>query len=408
MRWWKDARYGMFIHFGPYSVLGRGEWAMQQEHILPEEYTRYGEEFQPKPGALRELVKHAALWGMRYAVLTTKHCDGFQLWETAQTDFCATRMGPRRDLVREFVEACREFSIGVGLYYGLMDWRHPDGDLCALDEAARQRFVRFTHQNVLELMSNYGKIDVLWFDGPWPLPSSAQWESQALIAKVRELQPHIIINNRARVAEDFSTPEGEVNPQAEGREWEACMTLNGDWGYSDTPEGDWRSSRDVLRMLRMSAANGGNLLLNVGPRGDGTIPEPYFDCLNKVGAWLRANGEAVYGQTTRIGGKLEQWLNTGFWTLKDKTGYFWLLRGRVHGAFGIARVETPVESVSLLSTDQPLAFRQDAHRLTILDVPKNADPILEVPVLKIVFRDAPRQQIGAGMRLLPEEKAAWW
>lgn len=408
MRWWKQARYGMFIHFGPYSVLGRGEWAMQQEHIKAHEYTRLGEEFQPKPGAIRAIVQSAAKWGMRYVVLTSKHCDGFHLWRSDQTEFCATKVGPKHDLVKEFVDACREFSLGVGIYYGLMDWRHPDGDLCAIDEEARKRFVRYTHENVRELMTNYGKIDILWFDGPWPMPTSAQWESRKLIDMVRALQPHILINNRARIAEDFSTPEGEVNPKGEGREWEACMTLNGDWGYSDTPEGDWRSSRDILRMLRTATGNSGNLLLNVGPKGDGSIPEPYLERLGKVAEWLKANGEAVYGEVTRIGGKVEQWLNTGFWTLKGNVGYFWLLRGKTIAPFSIARIETSVKSVRILSTGQELKFRQEPDRLFILELPEDADPILQTPVLKVEFEDTPKQKLGAGMMLLPDDKAAWW
>lgn len=408
MRQWKQARYGLFIHFGPYSVLGRGEWAMQQEHIPPHEYTRWGEDFQPRPGCLRELVRLARDWGMRYAVLTAKHCDGFHLWDSHATDFCATRIGPCRDLVREFTDACREFGLLVGLYYCLMDWRHPDGDLCALDEAARQRFVQYTHHNVRELMTGYGRIDILWFDGPWPMPTSAQWESRSLLAMVRSLQPRIIVNNRARLAEDFSTPEGEVSPQTDGREWEACLTLNGDWGFSDAPEGDWRSARDILRMLRTASANGGNLLLNVGPRADGSIPEPYLDRLGKVGQWLKVHGEAVYGGMTRIGGKLEPWVNTGFWTLREQTGYYWLLRGRVRPPFSIARLETPVRSVRLLSTGQPLAFRQEPARLTILNLPGDADPILETPVLKIDFDGPPRQKTGGGMILLPDDQSAWW
>lgn len=408
MRWWKQARYGLFIHHGPYAVLGRGEWAMQQEHITPEEYTRLADAFQPAPGHLRALVRRAADWGMRYAVLTTKHCDGFHLGDCSQSDFCATRRGPRRDLVREFVDACREFHLGVGLYYGLMDWRHPDGDRCALDEDARRRFVTYTHDNVLELMARYGKVDILWFDGPWPLPTAAQWESRELIARVRALQPHIIINNRARTPEDFSTPEGEVSPKGEGREWEACMTLNGDWGFSDTPAGDWRSARDVLRMLRTAAGFGGNLLLNVGPRADGTWPTEYDERLDRVGAWLRVHGEAVYGDVTRLGGLVEPWVNTGFWTLRGDTGYYWLLRGRVTPPFSLARVDTPVRSVSLLSTGSPLRFRQEAERLTILELPADADPILETPVLKVEFAGTPRQKTGGGMMLLPEDKAAWW
>jgi len=409
MKWWKDARLGMFIHAGPYSVLGRGEWAMQQELIPAEEYTKYGEQWCPKTSFLYDLVKLAKEAGMKYVILTTKHCDGYHLWDSQNSDFTAAKMGPKRDLVREFVEACRSLDMRIGLYYGLMDWRHPDGDLCAIDEAARKRFVAYTRNNLKELMSNYGKIDILWFDGPWPMPTAEQWESEQLIDLVRSLQPDIIVNNRARCAEDFSCPEGEVAEQPAERYWEACMTLNGDWGWAEHPPGDWESLRDVLRMIRKATAYNGNLLLNVGPMPDGSIPDEARSLLISLGKWLQLNAEAVYGAVDRIDGTLEAWVNTGFWTRKGNTAYFWLLRGWTGPAFAIGGVETPVESIELLADGRRLAFVQTDRRLLISGLPdQNPDPVAGCPVLKIIFCETPKQVLSGGMILLPEEQASWW
>lgn len=409
LAWWRQARLGMFVHYGPYSVLGHGEWAMQQERILPEEYTVYGESLRPRPGAIHEWLQTAKRAGMGYAVLTAKHCDGFHLWETDQSDFHAVRLGPKRDLVGEYVQACREHGLGVGLYYCLMDWRHPDGDLCALDEQARRRFVRYTHASIGELMSRYGKIDVLWLDGPWPMPTSEQWESRELIQMVRSLQPEILINNRARLAEDFSTPEGAVAPQQPGRAWEACMTMNGDWGYSNAPTDDWHSVRDVLRMLRSASAFGGNLLLNVGPMADGSLPAPAVERWAALGSWLSVHGEAVFGELTRLDGVLEPWTNAGYWTLRGNVGYFWLLRGDPSPKFSVARVEGRVERVTVVHSGEPIVFRQTSDKLTFEGVPTLAsEPSASTPVLKVEFAEPPRQQIGAGMMMLPDDKAAWW
>lgn len=409
LRWWREARLGLFVHYGPYAVLGRGEWAMQQEHIPPDEYAAAAEGLRTRPGAAREWARLARDAGARYVVLTAKHCDGFHLWDTQQSPFNSVRAGPKRDLVAEHVEACRAHGLKVGLYYCLMDWHHPDGDRCAIDEVARRRFVAYTHASVLELMSRYGTIDVLWFDGPWPMPTPEQWESRALIAEVRRRQPGIVINNRARVAEDYSTPEGAIHPAGVGRAWEACMTLNGDWGYSDTPEGDYRSTRDILRMLRSAAAFGGNLLLNVGPRADGGVPEPARQRLLAVGRWLGAHGAAVYGEVTRLDGRLEPWVNTGYWTLKGNDGYYWLLRGDPSPRFSIARVEGRVRRVTVMHSGASLTFRQEPSRLVIEGVPPlSSEPHAQAPVLHVEFAEPPRQQLGAGMITLPEGSAAWW
>ncbi|NLD44519.1 MAG: alpha-L-fucosidase, partial [Chloroflexi bacterium] len=164
MRWWHEARFGMFVHWGLYSQLARQEWVMNRERIPLAEYERLADSWKPRERPAREWARLAAQAGIKYVVLTTKHHEGFCLWDTAQTDYNAVRRGPGRDLVREFVEACREFGLKIGFYYSLMDWHHPDGARCATDDAARRRFLDFTQGCVRELCSNYGKIDILWYD----------------------------------------------------------------------------------------------------------------------------------------------------------------------------------------------------------------------------------------------------
>ena len=176
MRWWKEARFGMFIHWGLYSQLGRHEWVMNRERIPLEEYEKLADTWKPKERPAREWARLAKEAGMKYMVMTTKHHEGFCLWDTKQTDYNAVKRGPGRDLVCEFVDACHEFGLKVGFYYSLMDWHHPDGARCAKDEVARRRFLDFTQGCVRELCSNYGKIDILWYDVSWPLEDADRWE----------------------------------------------------------------------------------------------------------------------------------------------------------------------------------------------------------------------------------------
>ena len=408
MAWFRDARLGMFVHLLPCAALAHGDWAMQQEGIPAAEFDALIDRFKPEPGWADRLAELAVTAGMRYAVLTSKHCDGFQMFPSRVSRRNAAHRGPRRDLVREWVDACRARGLRVGLYYGLMDWNHPDGDRCAVDEAARQRFVAATHSDVLQLMEDYGTIDMLWFDGPWPLATPELWESRRLIAEVRRRQPGIIINNRARTAEDFSTPEGSVNPAPPGRDWEACMTLNGTWGNADPPDGDWESARDVLRMLRLACAGAGNLLLNVNMRPDGSPHPRCAALLRQVGTWLQTHGEAVYGATTRVNGRLESWLNTGFWSMRGTVGYFWLLRTWPGPRFGLARVRTPVRRISWLHDGSPLDFTQDADRLLITGAPLQDPDPTTCRILRVEFAGEPQQQLGAGMIDLPPGSASWW
>jgi len=402
MRWWHDARFGMFVHWGLYSQLQRHEWVMNRERIPVKEYEKLAKTWKPEPWPALEWARLAKKAGTKYMVMTTKHHEGFCLWDTEQTDYNAVRRGPRRDLVREYVDACRKVGLRVGFYYSLMDWHHPDGARCAKDEKARRRFLDFTQGCVRELMTNYGKIDILWFDVPRPLPTPEAWESQKLIAMARQLQPQVIVNNRAILPADFGTPEERVAPEEAGRAWEACMTFNGSWGYQPTPLEDWRSVRQVLSMLVTAAAGCGNLLLNIGPKADGSVPPQAVERLTAVGKWLARNGEAVYGKVDRSIGRTE-WMGTGrsmgtggpctSWTLKGKTAYFWCTCWP-GTELALGGIKTKVKKASFLATGKPIKFRQTADRLVLRGLPKSSpDRIAGVTVIKLECASKLRQSL---------------
>jgi len=399
MKWWHDARFGMFVHWGLYSQLERHEWVMNRERIPKREYEKLADTWKPRPRPMREWASLAKKAGMKYMVMTTKHHEGFCLWDTQLTNYNAVKRGPGRDLVREYVEACREFGLKVGFYHSLMDWHHPDGARCAKDEAARRRFVDFIHGCVRELCTNYGKIDIFWHDVAWPLPDAEAWESARMNAMIRQLQPHIIINNRSKLDEDFGTPEERITAAEEGRAWEACMTFNGSWGYQPAPPEDWHSVRDVLRMLCQVTAGGGNLLLNIGPKADGSVPELAVERLTAVGEWLKKNGEAVYGKVDRAEGRMEG-MPTGSWTIKGKTAYFWCSRwpGR---ELAIGGLRSKVEKASFLASGKPVEFEQKPNRLVLKGLPKSSpDRIAGVTVIKLQCKSKPRQVLGAGCVVL--------
>jgi len=398
LRWFQEARFGMFVHWGLYAQLGRHEWVMNRERIPVAEYEKLADTWKPKERPAREWARLAKQAGMKYMVMTTKHHEGFCLWDTQQTDYNAVRRGPGRDLVREYVEACREFGLKIGFYYSLMDWHHPDGALCARDEAARRRFLDFTQGCVRELCTNYGKIDILWYDVSWPLESPERWESVKMSAMVRRLQPHIIINNRAQLDEDFGTPEEHVTAAEEGRAWEACMTFNGSWGYMPISP-DWRSVREVVGMLCTATAGQGNLLLNIGPAPDGSVPPEAVERLTAVGQWINTYGEALYGPVDRADTRTE-WMPTGRFTLKGNTAYYWCNRwpGR---ELAIGGIQTKVLKASLVATGEALPFEQSENRLVLKGLPEaNPDPIAGVSLIKLECEAPLRQVLGAGCVLL--------
>ena len=229
MAWWREARFGMFVHFGLYAGLGQHEWAMSLGNFPISEYEKLTERFCPKPGAPREWAALAKKAGMKYMVMTTRHHEGFSLWDSKANPYNSVNYGPRRDIVREFTDACREFGLRIGFYSSLMDWHHPDAWRCAFDAEARRRFLDYIEALNTELLTQYGKIDILWYDVALPMESWEGWDSVARNQRMRLLQPDLIINNRSHLDEDFGTPEEHVTPS--DRDWESCMTFNGiSWG----------------------------------------------------------------------------------------------------------------------------------------------------------------------------------
>jgi alpha-L-fucosidase len=383
MKWWHDARFGMFIHWGAYSAWGRHEWAMENEAIPVTEYAQFARRFTPKPDAAGAWARLARRAGQKYMVMTTKHHEGFCLFDTQTTTYCAPKQGPGRDLVREYVEAARAEGLRVGFYYSLMDWHHPDGALSATNEPARRRFVDYIHTHIRELMSNYGKIDVLWYDVASPLDAKG-WESDRMNEMVFKLQPDIIVNNRNKLDGDFSTPEQQITAATGGRAWESCMTMNASWGYQAADD-DWKSPKTIVRNLISCARDGGNYLLNIGPRGDGSIPEESVRILDAVGSWLDRNGSAIY-MSDRCQPRRSAYAS---FTRKGNTLFM-----HVHfwpgDTVSIAGLQTGVKSARLLATGQAVKFHQDPLRLQLTGLPAKA-PDQPMTTIAVECDAEPRQ-----------------
>jgi alpha-L-fucosidase len=361
MQWWHEARFGMFIHFGLYSALGRHEWVMENEGIPVAEYEQVAKRFNPKPNAARAWAKLAKQAGQKYMVMTSKHHEGFCNFDTKLTNYCAPKQGPGRDLVREYVEAARAEGLRFGFYYSLMDWHHPDGARCLHNEDARKRFVEYTHGLIRELMTNYGKVDVLWYDVDWPLDARG-WESERMNKMVFELQPDILVNNRNGLPGDFSTPEQEITADPH-HAWESCMTLNESWGYHAADDA-WKNAKTIVRNLAYCAHDGGNYLLNIGPKPDGSIPEESVRVLTEVGRWMSRNGESIhtldrcqphrsnYAAFTRKGNTLYMHV------------YFW-----PGDTVSLGGLKPRVKAARLLATGQSVKFQQDRFRVRFTGLP---------------------------------------
>jgi alpha-L-fucosidase len=394
MKWWHEARFGMFIHWGLYSVLGRHEWVMENEGIPVVEYAPLAKQFKPKPNAARAWAKLARQAGQKYMVMTTKHHEGLCQFDTKTTDYCAAKQGPGRDLVKEYVEAARAEGLHVGFYYSLMDWHHPDGARCAHDEEARKRFVAYIHAHVRELMTNYGKVDVLWYDVSWPL-DAAGWESERMNKMVFELQPDIIVNNRNKLPGDFSTPEQRIEADKD-HAWESCMTLNDSWGFQRSDD-DWKSSQQVIRNLIQCSRDTGNYLLNIGPKPDGSIPDESVNILTEVGSWMARNGDSIYSsdlcQPRRS--------NYASFTRKGNTLYmhihFWPGETAV-----ISGLQTNVKSAKLLASGKNVEFKQDKFRVRFTGLPA-IPPDHPVTTLAIECDSEPKQDTNFVRNEKPRE-----
>ena len=318
--WFVHDRFGLFIHWGIYSAAARHEWVKNREMISDEDYQKYFDHFDPDlydPSTWAQAAKDA---GMKYFVVTSKHHDGFCLWDSALTDYKATNTPAGRDLLGPMMQAFRTEGFKVGFYHSLLDWHHPefpvDGlhpmrENMAFREAAKNRdiskYADYLHGQTRELLTQFGKIDVMWFDFSYSNrgwgwsqgKGKDDWRSQELMAMVRELQPGILVNDRLEIGGDFVTPEqyqpaGAMMVDGKPVLWEACQTLNGSWGYH-RDNLDWKSVDMLVKMIIDSVSKGGNVLLNVGPNARGEFEPRALDSLRGIGEWMRLHGRSIYG-----------------------------------------------------------------------------------------------------------------
>ena len=402
MKWWHEARFGMLLTYGLHSHLSiLSAEDMYWAKIPVKQYKKLVRDFKPRPDAARLWAALAKKAGMKYMVLVAKHDDGYCLWDTKQSEFNSVRTGPKRDLVQEYVDACRQAGLRVGIYFCLNEWRHPDCVRAAKSKRARRRYLDFVQGCIRELMTNYGKIDVFWPDYPAAMKTPELWESRKTIAMIRELQPDIIINNRLMLPEDFGTPEGHIT--AQNRAWESCMTLTGTglWGWRWEPEEDWASPRAIVEMVRQVTAGSGNLVLDFGPKPDGSPPQNVEERLLKVGKWLKGNEEAVYGMVDRVEREhFHPWLKYGKWTRKGNVGYFWCRHWRGKELV-IVDEKTKVKRISFLKTGKPVKFTWEPGKLVLKGLPeKDPDRIAHTTVFKIEFAGVPRRMSDHGYPLV--------
>jgi alpha-L-fucosidase len=410
LRWFREAKFGMFVHWGCYAVLGHGEQAMVRDMIPADEYEKLADDFHPAEDWAEQLVAAAVDAGARYMVLTTRHHDGYCLWDTKTHDFNAAKTGPGRDLVAEYVEAVRAAGLKVGFYHSVHTWRrHGFWDPKKYAGELPQIVDEF-HTQVEELMTNYGKIDILWYDVPAVpgsrVPGAFGWagerieqsaaefyRSEEINSRARELQPHIIINNRSGVPEDFGTPEQHVTPEDDPeRAWESCMTLNfaPGWGYIAHPVANKTPGEVVWHMVD-AVRLGGNLLLNVGPDPRGYLSERDGSMLRDLGRWLDRNGEAIFGtkpgaiyKTPRQG----PCFHYGMFTTRDSTAYLTVFYYPGNDIV-LSQVGPDVKSATLLTTGRTLGVEPLSNaRWRITGLPENPpDPI--ATVVKIEFSAPP-------------------
>jgi alpha-L-fucosidase len=425
MEWWREARWGMFIHWGVYAVpagyynghaINRiGEWIMNRGKIPVADYQAFAKEFNPvnyDPEAWVKLAKEA---GMKYIVITAKHHDGFALFKTSASKWNIVDATPYgKDLLKPLAEACRKYGIKLGFYYShAQDWNNPGGaaarkvasegwanpDSAAIDaytaaheghwdpaqttKTMSQYIDEVAVPQVKELLTNYGDVAVLWWDTPTGMTDEYAQKLNAVLS----LQPNIITNDRLKrtnFAGDFKTPEQKIPNLSEldGRDWETCMTMNGTWGFKKDDH-NWKSTETIIRNLLDIASKGGNYLLNVGPKADGTFPDESIDRLKQVGAWMKVNGEAIYGSK---GSPLAP-LSWGRCTKKEQKGntilYLSVFNWPADGKLTVPGLQQPVTSAKLLATGKTVTTASSADGLVITLPAKAPDTIASVIKLQV-------------------------
>ena len=422
VQWFREARFGMFIHWGLYSIPARGEWVRSDEQMPESEYMPYFDEFDPRDYNPRAWAKAAKEAGMQYVVLTAKHHDGFCLFDSQYTDFKSTNTKLGRDIVRDFVEALRAEGLRVGLYFTLIDWHHPDyphyGDRyhpmrnhpeCSNENRDFNRYLEYMFNQAREICSNYGKLDLLWFDFSYDHMRGETWKATEFMEMVRSLQPNVIIDNRLEVSGegfgslhdcrptpyhgDFVTPEKFIPPQGildvEGNPmlWEVCATMNNNWGFNGT-DPFYKPASMLIKKLVECVSKGGNMILNVGPDAQGNIPPQSQAILRDIGRWMHDNAESIYG----CGRSELPRPEFGRITQKDKTLYFHMYENTMGPAPLLGLRAEDVAGIRLLSTGHEIPVstswvHSDYPDIVFADLGPN--PVLPDPVdtvLKVMLK----------------------
>jgi alpha-L-fucosidase len=404
MKWFSEARFGMFIHWGVYSVpagqwkdkTNYGEWFLEETHMPVSQYEKFAQEFNPVKFDAKQWVGMAKEAGVKYIVITSKHHDGFGMFPSQETDWCIKSTPFQRDPLKELSEACREAGIKFCLYHSIMDWHHPDwGTRRPWNDKAKgtpdmDRYTAYMKRQLKELVTNYGPLGILWFDGEWEAPWTHD-RGVDLYAYCRSLQPDIIINNRVGKARagmegmdkgkglgDYGTPEQNVpaNGFGPGVYWESCMTMNDHWGYNKH-DNHWKSAKELIQILVDCSSKGGNYLLNVGPTSEGLIPPPSVERLKSMGEWMKVNGQSIYGTTASSIDK-PQW---GRSTTKGATIYLHVFDWPKDGKLRVGGIPRPVKKAWLLSDPEKKPLKTTGNpKYLVVDVPAQAPDAIDTVI----------------------------
>jgi len=397
MKWWREARFGMFIHWGVYSVpagvwngtnvqRSGAEWIMNRGKISMADYEKLPAQFDPEKFNAEEWVSIAKNAGMKYIVITAKHHDGFAMFHSQASAFNIYDATPfKRDPLRELADACAKAGIKLGFYYSqAQDWNHPGGAASGghwdpAQDGDMDKFIDTVDiPQVKELLTNYGKVAVIWWDTPVGMtPERAQ-----KLLPLLKMQPDIISNNRLdskKITGDYGTPENKIPTNALASDWETCMTMNGTWGYR-AADSKWKSTETLVRNLVDIASKGGNFLLNVGPTSEGLIPAPSVERLKEMGAWMKVNGAAIYGTSKS---PLKEQPSWGRVTQKDTMLYLNVFDWPADGKLSVPGLKNNLSSAMLLATGAKLKTATAENGVTI-SVPTDApDKISSTIVLKL-------------------------
>ncbi len=414
LKWWTDARFGMFIHWGLYALPARHEWVKNAERMTNEQYQKYFDMFNPDLWDPHEWAKMAKAAGMKYVVLTSKHHEGFCLFDSKFTDYKATNTPYGKDLIKEYVEAFRAEGLRVGFYYSLIDWHHPDYTIDRVHPQRQEsdsayarlnkgkdmnKYREYIKNQVRELLTNYGEISIIWFDFSFPGKNGkgrADWDSENLLKLARSLQPGIIVDDRLDLSDvaggyDFVSPEQvqvEKWPEVNGKRvpWETCQTFSGSWGYY-RDENTWKSSAQLLELLIESVSKGGNLLLNVGPTARGVFDYRAQDRLKSIGEWMKYNNRSIYGCTEAPAGFKAP--SNSLLTYNPSTNRLYIhLLAYPMESIVLKDMAAKVKYIQFLHDASEIKFRKGSEEGAndlVVDLPV-LKPNSEVPVLEVYLK----------------------